>query len=483
MALSISLVWEVRPSGGSDSNGGGFLTGASGTDWTQQNAAQYSLTGLTTAGAAALIATTSAASDMVGNTIQITAGTNFTAGFYQILSVVVGVSITVDRNATTGVGAAGVGAIGGALATMSKVIAAAQTNNHIYLKGTYTATAIQNISASSDFNNPYTIEGYATARGDGTRAIWTTATNSISLIDPSSVSNIQFKNINFTNTAGTKGTGALGAALVPNNANAGSILINNCSFTGFNIAIVADWQNLSFAMNYLNLDNVEIKNSVSHGMVGTAGIYAFQCYFHGNGGDGFRRIKSGNVNAGTSPPIFAFCTFSANGINGFTDQDDQTTPTTPFVSSFGAAILNCNFVGNTGDGVNAPGNRSIPFIAANNIFYGNGGYGWNSPTANAIPNCIPHCNAYGSNTAGDRNNFPAGLGDFALSADPFTAKASDDFSLNSAAGGGVLCKGTGSPGTTPFGSGTTSVGALGASSGGGGGAITLQCADVLGIDG
>ncbi len=81
MALAATIVWEVR-SGGSDTlNGGGFKTGASGTDYSQQNSAQYTLTNATTSGADVTIAHSSASTDMVGNICQITAGTNFTTGF------------------------------------------------------------------------------------------------------------------------------------------------------------------------------------------------------------------------------------------------------------------------------------------------------------------------------------------------------------------------------------------------------------------
>jgi len=48
VALSAAQILEVR-STGSDANGGGFKAGASGTDYSQQDAAQYALTGLTTA--------------------------------------------------------------------------------------------------------------------------------------------------------------------------------------------------------------------------------------------------------------------------------------------------------------------------------------------------------------------------------------------------------------------------------------------------
>lgn len=170
-ALSSSTVWEIR-SAGADTAGGGFVTGASGTDYSQQDAAQYALTGVTTAGADAILLDASAAANMVGNIAQITGGTNFTVGFYEIVSVSVGVSITLDRTCTTAAGAAGVVNIGGALATIGKIGSAtvglgAVAGNTLWLKGSFTLTATDTVAFSGTNALPIKVKGYATTRGDG----------------------------------------------------------------------------------------------------------------------------------------------------------------------------------------------------------------------------------------------------------------------------------------------------------------------------
>ncbi len=172
-AISANTVWEIR-SAGVDTNGGGFVTGASGTPYTQQDAAQYALTGVTTAGADAILLTASAATDMVGNIAQITSGTNFTAGFYEIISVVAGVSITVDRNCATAAGALGVVNIGGALKTLGRAnIHAAgtvQAGNTFYVKGNWTGSTVgasDTFTVAGTVTNPVRIIGYGTTRGDG----------------------------------------------------------------------------------------------------------------------------------------------------------------------------------------------------------------------------------------------------------------------------------------------------------------------------
>src|ERR1700736_2212184 len=116
MALPAGVVWEVRPGAGSDSAcGGGFVAGASGTDRSQQNAAQFSYTDLVV-DAVTNTKVTSAAhaftSAEVGNLIQITAGAGWTTGFYQVVSVA-GAIATLDRSPAAVGTTGGTGALGG----------------------------------------------------------------------------------------------------------------------------------------------------------------------------------------------------------------------------------------------------------------------------------------------------------------------------------------------------------------------------------
>src|SRR3954469_9556272 len=99
MALSSSTVYQVRP-GGADTNGGGFVTGASGTDWSKQDAAQYSVTDGVAAGSTTLTSVTAAfGTDVVGNLIYVSGGTgSITAGWYQIISRTNATTIVVDRS-------------------------------------------------------------------------------------------------------------------------------------------------------------------------------------------------------------------------------------------------------------------------------------------------------------------------------------------------------------------------------------------------
>lgn len=173
MALSATIVWEVR-SAGNANNGGGYKTGSTGTDFSQQNAAQYALTSVTTAGADAVLLHANAADDMVGNVARIVSGTNFTVGYYEIISVVVGVSITLDRTCTTGAGDAGVVNIGGAVPSIGTLGSntaglGAVAGNKIWVKadGAYSIGAVDTFSVVATATDPLVIEGYNATRGDG----------------------------------------------------------------------------------------------------------------------------------------------------------------------------------------------------------------------------------------------------------------------------------------------------------------------------
>ncbi len=159
MAIAATAVWEIRTTATASNANGGFYNAAIGTnDYSQQDSAQYNLTGATSSGAGAVILHASAAADMVGNGAHVISGTNFTAGWYEIISVVAGVSITVDRAVTTGIGATGVVNIGGALSLGSSddaVFESPSAGNIMWVKaGTYTLGGTVNIAKAGTTGLP-----------------------------------------------------------------------------------------------------------------------------------------------------------------------------------------------------------------------------------------------------------------------------------------------------------------------------------------
>ena len=179
MAISANAVWNLRSSatGTAGKNGGFFVTGASGTNYSLQDGAQYPLIVVTSVVAGNVILTASAADDMVGNGLFVVSGTNFTINsWFEITSVVPGVSITVSTNATgtaicTGAGPNGVINIGGANhlnSTLSDdMFEAATAGNVYYIKsGSYTVGETISLTRDGTTSAPIKVKGYTETHGD-----------------------------------------------------------------------------------------------------------------------------------------------------------------------------------------------------------------------------------------------------------------------------------------------------------------------------
>ena len=237
MALASTIIFRANTAGTAGNvNGGGYKPGSSGTDFSQQNAAQYDLTGVTTAAADAILLSASAAADMVGNVAKINSGTNFTVGWYEIISVVVGTSITLDRTCTTAAGSAGAVKIGGYLSLGSAddaVFEALAPGNKLYIeKGTYTIGG--NVSVVNDGTTalPINIVGR-----DGSDTVAPTGANRPILAFAANTSTFAGEYYNFYNLDITTSSVA-GLSL-----NLGSILFNtkvfNSSVSAGRVAITA----------------------------------------------------------------------------------------------------------------------------------------------------------------------------------------------------------------------------------------------------
>jgi hypothetical protein len=436
-AIGANAVWEIRATTGSDTNSGGFVAGSTGTDYSQQASPQYSLTGLTTAAASATIATTSASADMVGNIINITGGTLFLTGWYQIVSVVVGTSITVDRAATSGIGAAGTANIGGALKTINKALSVAITSNIVFAKAEATYTTAAGITWSPgnvtpSASTPYTrLVGYTSTRGDGGRA-----------------------------TLQGSATGVL-------------IFINNNGISLENIVLDSNSQATSGGIYnpgnpYLRVQNCLVKNWTSYGIYITGGSAMFIANeITGGAGVGL------SINAGGSLARYNFIHDNvAIGINStgnniidrniISNNSGSTSDGISLVTSQDNYITNNTIYKSGRHGIFNSGiyeNQNYQ----NNILSSNGGYGIKGGSIAGLPAAYSRDgNAYYNNTSGTRNNMDDttvnpqnGVGaytniyDVILTADPFVAKASNDYRLNQNPGGGAACRGSAVPSLYP----------------------------------
>ncbi len=141
-----------------------------------------------------------------------------TQRWYEVLSVVAGVSITLDRTCSTAAGAAGVVNIGGALtfgaATDDAMMEAPIPGNTVWIKsGTYTLGGSVVISSGSGQGNILvTYQGYTTVRGDTTngddRPLITCAANTWTPGGYGVTRNLRFTSTSATGsvTSGTRGT-------------------------------------------------------------------------------------------------------------------------------------------------------------------------------------------------------------------------------------------------------------------------------------
>ena len=177
MTVSGDMVWEVRANG-TAAGGAGFKTGASGTDYSQQDAVQITRTDIVidaTTNTKLTSAATAFTSAEVGNVINITSGTGFTAGRYEIVSEASGV-VTCDRAVGTTSSTGGNGNVGGAMTFIDaniddvNVMEPGQTM-YIANDATHTLTASVSLSAGAagTLSDPIRVIGYDTTRGDNPR--------------------------------------------------------------------------------------------------------------------------------------------------------------------------------------------------------------------------------------------------------------------------------------------------------------------------
>lgn len=161
MAIGADTVWRVRP-GGNAANGAGFdstISGA-GVDYTQQDAAQITLSDIACSASTTVTSATGGfTSAMIGNAIRITGGGS-TTGYYFITGQTNTNTITVDRSPGTVSG--GSGRVGGASdrwqtvansanATGNKAVA----GNTIYIRGAGSDQPTSNDYASTgSFTTP-----------------------------------------------------------------------------------------------------------------------------------------------------------------------------------------------------------------------------------------------------------------------------------------------------------------------------------------
>ncbi len=440
MALDATIVLEVRTAG-ADTNGGGYKPGSSGSDFSKQDAAQYALTNGTADGSATIL-TVSAASDMVGNLVYVAGGTGSITGTWkEILSVSVGVSITVDS--ATGL-TAGTGVtlnVGGALLTwgIAASIAIQTAGIDVWVKaGTYSMTSTTANVAGGRVNltvggasaaNPAKWEGYTTVRGDGGVPLLQAsgAISSFAMFTVGAAHTI----VRSLRVDGASKTTSRGFS----NGNINDVRYDYCS--GINCTNGAfstgNARNILFRCYATGCSSVAAFNNANSAVL-------IQCEAFDNTFVGF--LATGNA---TYIYCLAYRNRGSSSVHGF------STTTTGSVSFIG-----CVAFYNQGSGFDL-GIAGFHHVQ-NCIAYSNGVYGI-ACVSSMLLAMVYNC-AFGANTSGPTSNLNTSGTDqqvfntVTLTGDPFTnastsTAGASDFSLNNTAGAGAACRAAGMPGTFP----------------------------------
>ncbi len=433
-AINAATQWNIRTDG-ADTNGCAFKAGASGTDFSLQAAAEDSGTDLVIDGATDTIVTSAThnfvAAD-IGNHIQVTAGTGFTTGFYEIVSTASNAA-TLDRAVGTLGSTGGTWAMGGACLTIGKPVGSYVAGNTINIKGgNYTSTSTHAAWATAGTATaPVTIAGYTTTPGDtvGTNAAWTgpvitSATNSIILFTMNATAFYTLKNLKMTHTAGTRGIciQAVTAAGTP-------VRLEHMIFDGCATAYTTN-----ALANVVTIIDSYIANSTGTAVLfntSNAVPYVIDSFFIDNAGTGALTFTAG-LNARVWNSVFKG---NQDGI-----RDTGTTNTTTLL------VYGSTFIGNVRGIYSAETTTAPAFINENNVYYNNstGGIIFDFAGTGADNRVLSNrCNAYGANGA-NHTGLSAGLYQVTLTADPMTS--STNFAPNNTAGGGAALRGAGCPG-------------------------------------
>lgn len=416
-------------------------------DYSQQAAAIFSYTDMASAGTGLTVSSAAHpfAKQQVGNCLVVASGTNFTAGRYVIASVAAAVAtVQGPTNITTGVGASGVGGLGGAILTLGTALGINVSGNKNYVKnGTYSvSTTITVPSGVNDIGRsaPNILYGYNSVRGDNplttSRPTITTATSTLVLL---TVAGNNWRIANFIFDAAN--TGNTGISVTTADAGRG-LTISNVK--------VANFKTSGFVVNG-STGIVVNRFEITGGNAScTEGLGTAANPFSGTYADGW-------IHANACPGV------SLNGQNGLPVSmvrinSSRNTSATGHGFNIDSPLGgfycdSCIAEGNAGDGIKATGSDQTPIHFTNSIIYGNTGTGLNFGFAQGPVNLAMDYNGVGGNGT-NRANVIAGPNDVTLTGAPFTNASTGDYSLNNTAGAGAALRATGFPGVFPGGSTT-----------------------------
>jgi hypothetical protein len=263
------------------------------------------------------------------------------------------------------------------------------------------------------------------------RAVITQTTNNTIALDIAGSINLLVSNLSFKGAnSGATGGGGYGIGL-GSASGANDVIISNCLIDTFNQGIAGQDSGGNVGINRFAVVGTEIKNCSQNGVRCTlAQVHLRDCYIHGNGT--VSQSSAGNVNMQQGGTLErSIFDSSVNGDNVSIAGQGGNVPC--------SVARNCDFTnaaaGGNGLVLNDNGGNKT-FVVEDCIFYGNAAFGLKN--SGSIGPVLVTNNAYGANTSGATSGV-TDTNPLTLTANPFTS--SSDFSLNSTAGGGVVCKG------------------------------------------
>lgn len=440
MATSAAIVWEVRTTGSDTVCSGGFKSGASGTDRSQQDAAHATLTTLSVVNAdttkitVSLTDYTVIAAD-VGNTYLNTGGTS-TAGLYEITAVdTVANTWTLDRS--IGVAAQTVaGVMGGAAASPGKVClhlmsGNATAGNTIHVKsGTYTMSSTGNVAAGRinlDIMSCTWIGYNATREDNGTKPIFAAGANTMTPVTLARA-DYWFQNFEIHATGRTGCTGmTLGGSSGSGDCWVYRCKVHTCQSVGIGDASAA-------TSHIIGCEVTGITGGAAAINLSQGGTLVVGCYVHDN------TVTGVVVNANAR----VISTISETNTGG-TDRHGFNA------NANAAAFINCVAYGNAGHGfAGCSTSHLINCVAEGQTGATRIGFD-NSATDGVMLNCGVYNNTTNVSVTTGRNvqGTLTGTGSF------FTDAAGGDFTLNNTASAGAILRSTGFPASLPGATGTS----------------------------
>lgn len=391
MAVSAGSTFEIRSTGNNNNSGAFNAAGASaGTDYTQQDAYQITIDGVTIT---ATVHTTTTRLNVVGytvstadirNSVRVTGGTAPT-GLFEITGIetAAGANRWIMNQSMGTAGQTVTGGVGGGWADFSQIPTFCPTNSIIYAKGSFTLA----VSIAGGGNGKRLI-GYGTTRGDNNRFNVTASANVANFANFEFVWNLNWSSGGFSTTA----------------INTLNKMARNCIISGGNIGITS-----SFA--YARVLYCYVENTTSAGFNSSSAAGDFHRCYANNCGIGFSVQQS----------TISFC-FANDCTTGFTISGANQASHFEFCTAY---------LCTNGYTVSATGQPDTFWNCLSAECTSNG--------FNVSSGYFDTCADFNS-TAGFTGTASENLDFITLTADPFVNSAGGDFGLNDVSGGGADIK-------------------------------------------